>query len=604
LFAAPDFHWGLGQPPVDKLYLTFPPLTGIRAVGTIATEEGRKPGRKLLLWIGPGLTSRLMNGAQTGTGQFPDRDYDHYDPVTHIITRTTLNQTGSNGCSNDFGRVYWFSTLLRQARMSLLSFSVGEDGPGAKQIEEAMQCAPTVDPLSARVQPSDAWQLFVGGVHDPQRTSMMSLYKKVLAIQTGGHVMPPSEDLADQIAGCVAEAGTFYTLTFDPPLAARDDEYHSLKVELSQPGLTSRAIAGYYGEPFYTDPPDARLQQMTVAQFEQMIHSAHGMSDIERRLATVKLTERLSAAKMAILSAELHGSKARDALKEVADESEFLPTPPSAEISVKPPPDQAAQQRLLALAIDYLDHILPKLPNFFASRTALRFGERAAYHEVGTKIDAVPLHVEEESKATVLYRHGEKIVDATSLQGKPTEDRRLSTFGTFRPLLRMVRSVMSTTGNLTWSRWELGNGGQQAVFRYAVPSAESLYEVAGCCLPEGDGTTRFRILPAYHGEIAIDSASGAILRVQLQTDLQGFVPAERSDMMVVYSPVQIDGRTYVLPVRGLNVWRGRSVQYLKEWNEGFQTWGPYETQMNDLTFDHDHIFSGEVRILPDFTQAP
>jgi hypothetical protein len=82
----------------------------------------------------------------------------------------------------------------------------------------------------------------------------------------------------------------------------------------------------------------------------------------------------------------------------------------------------------------------------------------------------------------------------------------------------------------------------------------------------------------------------------------GFVPVNRSDMMVAYGPVEIGCKTYILPLRSVNVLRGRVEPSLREWNVSFQTWGPYETRVNDFTFDHYHMFRGESRILPGFSQ--
>jgi hypothetical protein len=247
---------------------------------------------------------------------------------------------------------------------------------------------------------------------------------------------------------------------------------------------------------------------------------------------------------------------------------------------------------------------LPKLPNSFASRSAIRFGETAAHNEVKTKVDPVPLHVEERSEATVLYRHGAEVVDVATSQSSDSQGPSLVTQGTFGPLLKMIRIDMSVPGRLRWSRWQQGRDGRQAVFQYQAAASESHYHVNGCCLPDGDGTTRFAILPAYQVEIAIDPATGAILRVQVQTDLQEFVPGNRSDMMVAYGPVEIHGRTFILPLRSVNIWRGRAVLPLQLWTESFRTWGPYETSINDFTFDHYHMASGEARMLPGFTPMP
>jgi hypothetical protein len=62
----------------------------------------------------------------------------------------------------------------------------------------------------------------------------------------------------------------------------------------------------------------------------------------------------------------------------IADESAFL-APPLSEIPADSPPDPAAQQRILATAADYLSKTIAKLPNFFATRRTVRFGETAEY---------------------------------------------------------------------------------------------------------------------------------------------------------------------------------------------------------------------------------
>jgi hypothetical protein len=74
-------------------------------------------------------------------------------------------------------------------------------------------------------------------------------------------------------------------------------------------------------------------------------------------------------------------------------------------------------------------------------------------------------------------------------------------------------------------------------------------------------------------------------------------------MMVSYGPVQIGGKTYIVPLRSVNIWRGRSSAMLLQWDVGFVAWGPYATQMNVFTFDQYHVFRGNARILPGFEQV-
>ena len=47
----------------------------------------------------------------------------------------------------------------------------------------------------------------------------------------------------------------------------------------------------------------------------------------------------------------------------------------------------------------------------------------------------------------------------------------------------------------------------------------------------------------------------------------------------------------------------RSVTMLMEWDEGFRTYGPYDTELNDITYGNYHMFRGESRIVPGFDSA-
>ena len=52
-----------------------------------------------------------------------------------------------------------------------------------------------------------------------------------------------------QIDACIDEADAFYTISFNPSGAEHADEYHDLKVQISQPGLAVRTNTGYYNQP-------------------------------------------------------------------------------------------------------------------------------------------------------------------------------------------------------------------------------------------------------------------------------------------------------------------------------------------------------------------
>jgi len=69
--------------------------------------------------------------------------------------------------------------------------------------------------------------------------------------------------------------------------------------------------------------------------------------------------------------------------------------------------------------------------------------------------------------------------------------------------------------------------------------------------------------------------------------------------MVSYAPVEIAGKTYILPQRSVTIQRERSVEFFGQGNLRFPTWGPYETFMNVFTFDrYQEVRGTTVRIQP------
>jgi hypothetical protein len=175
----------------------------------------------------------------------------------------------------------------------------------------------------------------------------------------------------------------------------------------------------------------------------------------------------------------------------------------------------------------------------------------------------------------------------------------LLTYGVFGPLLGAVTDAIAS--GLAWNHWEPGAGGPHAVFLYKIPAEQSRYQVGACCLPDADGTSSFEETVGYHGEIAIDPTSGAILRLEVVADLKSTTPLLRSDIMIEYGPVEIGGKTYICPVRSVSISRGRSVTDLTEWDESFRTYGPYATMLNDVAFEGYHIFRTKSRMLTGFS---
>jgi len=206
----------------------------------------------------------------------------------------------------------------------------------------------------------------------------------------------------------------------------------------------------------------------------------------------------------------------------------------------------------------------------------------------------------ETTKVTMVIRNGKEETDASVKKGKhtPGRERSLDTEGTFGPILAMVLFGASWPhSHLAWSRWEQGSDGVEAIFSYIVPQEMALFEVGFCCMADPDGTIPFERKSGYHGEIAIDPTSGAILRIVVIADLEQRLPLAWSGVVVEYGPVAIGGKTYIYPTRSVALTRSRTVRILHEWNESFGVYGPFETMMNDATFDDYHMFRSSSRIV-------
>jgi hypothetical protein len=260
---------------------------------------------------------------------------------------------------------------------------------------------------------------------------------------------------------------------------------------------------------------------------------------------------------------------------------------------------------MLSAADHFLAENTARLPNFVARLGMVTLGETAGLHEFESSIKPKPFHVEQKFEATVSYRHGTEVVEIAK-SVRPLNNQSLYTTGTFGPLLRVtVQHGMKLKETVRWMRWEQGPDGRRAVFSFLVPANQAgPLGVNGCCLPEAGGSNRWGIIPGYHGEVTFNAASGAIWRVQIVADLNQFVPVRQSGLIVDYGPVQIGGETYMLPLHGVSLWRGREVVELFEGELSFKTWGPCETRLNEFNFDRYRMFRGQARLLPGYTRVP
>jgi hypothetical protein len=75
---------------------------------------------------------------------------------------------------------------------------------------------------------------FLKGVSTARQVQPGNLALQVLAYQSGGRVLNSSNDVADEIATCIADANAFYVLSFDTVPGDAPDEYRALEIKMSR----------------------------------------------------------------------------------------------------------------------------------------------------------------------------------------------------------------------------------------------------------------------------------------------------------------------------------------------------------------------------------
>jgi len=536
------------------------------ALGSIAIQERRRPGRKLLFWIGNGwqIEKRKMSGLS--------------DFSIELLTR------------------------LREARISLWGASewpLYDSGGNAYSVDGQETTVGDYWPVQELV-----FKEFLKGPK-PDSTDLRYLSLPVIAARGGGGVLDVPHNLAAKIGERVKEANGFYSLTFDPPRTNAIDEYHHLKIEIDKPDLTAHFFQDYYDEPVFYDQPRAS-EAISVKQLEALIVNAHDNSGaaLAHQLDSLQLTERLSSAKLETLEKLVHGRKAREAFEILADESAFLPPPPE-EIHSPTPPDIATQRRIISRTISYVNTTVPRLPDFFATRTTVQYHEAPPKSNQTWKTASPDQSLREGESATAIIRFhdGKEQVEQESVRNGGSEH--LQTIGTFGPILVTVMTAATLPhSELAWTRWEQGPDGPLAVFHYRVPQETPLFSAEYCCLAYDFDTVPFKKAAPFHGEITVDPDSGAIMRLTIQADLEWRLPLQRSDVMVEYRPVQRGTRIFICPSRSVSISRQRRTTAIDEWGEGFRIYAPFETLLNEMRFEKYRIFGSTSRILPGFTEVP
>jgi VWFA-related protein len=177
-------------------------ILSVSALGKLAEEQVNVPGRVILIWIGPGWP-HLYNR------QFRDNN---------AALRRNL-----------FLNLVETSTALSEAQVTLDVISPSDF---FRQTESL----------------NDRDKAYLNGLPKEDEVTAGSLSLQTFARQSGGQILIQKKNIPDGIAACIADAGSYYVLSFDTAPAAAPSEYHSLQVKVDKPGMMVRTNTMYYAE--------------------------------------------------------------------------------------------------------------------------------------------------------------------------------------------------------------------------------------------------------------------------------------------------------------------------------------------------------------------
>jgi len=405
-------------------------------------------------------------------------------------------------------------------------------------------------------------------------------------------------------------------------------------------------------------PPAHATRHITVAQLEKTLASSvakHRPDDeLVRVFADFDLTERLTDASRNRITTGLHlGPQTTLALQLLADKSSVL-DPPPAELPAGAAPDKASADRILEAARNYVSQTLPHLPDFLATRTTYTFNDTAQIFKVNEWPVRAGLHLVGSSSREITFRDDHEVEGAPAKPAnteisavvpavpkgvrtsaplpagsvRHATERGLLSFGEFGTLLGII-FVDAAHGSVGFHHWEQTPAGSLAVFHYAVPRAESHYSVNYCCLfdglrtsvrqgggrrggavngtQQGQATLLFHKVPAYHGSVFIDPASGVVRRVTLEAEM-GDGPVSRAATVIEYGPVVMGDRRFICPLRSMNIYEGPP-ESGPQASELPSTVTPSllptgTLYVNETSFTDYHRLGSSVRILPEADTRP
>ncbi len=165
-------------------------------LGQIAAVESRLAGRKMVVVISPGWPQLPGAGSEEDAKQ-----------------RKWV-----------FGVIVQFTNALRENGI-------------------ALYC---LDPYTLGRTNPDYYKTYLKGVKRYGNAEYPDIALQVLAEHSGGRTLTEGHDVLGEIKRAMRDAGTYYEVSFEEPIADTPNEYHEVQVKVGRPDVTARTASIYY----------------------------------------------------------------------------------------------------------------------------------------------------------------------------------------------------------------------------------------------------------------------------------------------------------------------------------------------------------------------
>ncbi len=319
-------------------------------------------------------------------------------------------------------------------------------------------------------------------------------------------------------------------------------------------------------------------KKTSVSELSTLLQSLHEQKksdeQVAEQLKNVEIGEQVTMAALNQMAGNIPGPLTVEQLTILKNVSAFLPLP-TASAAAPPAPDAAAQKDLAAKIATYVTGVFAHLPDLTVQKTTLRFSDNPSSYMQDFRVaqgngtltggplrNVVGNHIRYLGRTSMVAESAGGVERIVSGQNKKVNDPQGPiAWGEFGPILGVLLQDATSSGSLTWARWDEIGGKRVAVFSFSVDRKSSHYAVNYCCFPSYDmsgghiGPSQtivdwkpFKAIEPYHGEFFVDPSSGIVLRMitQIEPKTTDFVHQE--DTRVDYAPAVLGGKAYMLPI--------------------------------------------------------